>query len=148
MYYFKNMVPEGTKHRAVLQVVAFPCFTIQLLWEHYSISHSLCFKGNCKRMENKGRLRQVEGNFITVVWILYLLRPWSSFLLHHYQRIRNCCKRLNRQETEQEINCFVLYKPRVSTYIILYIIMSNWNSHCLALLLIQVERRCVQQFGV
>jgi len=118
------------------------------VWKHYSISNSLCFKGNCKRMESEGFLRQVEGNFIAVLWILYILGPWSSFLLQQRQRTRNSCRRLNRQETEQEINCFVLYKPRISTDIILCIIMANWNSHCLALQLIHVERRRVLQFGV
>ena len=141
MNYFVTMVPDGTMLGARLQAVSFPYFRIQFVWKHYSISHSLCFKGNCKRMESEGCLRQVEGNFIAVLWILYLLRPWSPFLLQHRQRTRNSCRRLNRQETEQEINCFVLYKPRISTYITLCIIMGNWNSHCLALQLIHVERK-------
>jgi len=144
MNYIVTMLPEGTKQPTGLQLVPFSCFRIQFVWKHYSISHSLCFKGNCKRMESEGCLRQVQGNFMAVLWILYLLRPCSSFLLQRRQRIRNSCRRLNRQETEQEMNCFVLYKPRISTDII----MGNWNSHCLVLQLRHAERTRVLQFGV
>ena len=142
------MFPDGTKYHTGLQVVSFSCFRIQLVWKHYSISHSLCFKGNRKRKESEGCLRQVEGNFIEVLWILYLLGPWRSFLLQQRQRTRNSCRWLNRQETEQEINCFVLHKPRISTDIILCVIMGNWNLQCLAPQLIHAERRRVLQFGV